>query len=478
MLTYNNAIQTFPGTVAGGAVRLHGARVLRGRGRGATRGAGSRLRHLRRSRPLPPPRPPGTPPHPGHDPHSPPGCPRRSPSSCSRLAALLAALALPAAARADLRPRLGGRRRRRPGGRLARRQRRARRWPSPATSTSATATSRCARASRSSTRPSPSAASRYTRGTTRSSSREPRDVRGRATRRRRADRLVLHASDQTRAFTISYTLRGLAVAYDDVVDVNLKVWGDQWDEPLHRLVGDRDRAGKSSRAWGKPVWVRGDVELIGTRATLRAVAVPAHQFVELRTLVPRRRSRRPPACRSRADRLSTGSSPRSSPTPRAFQRDHDRIDALKAHPLRTGLVGSRSPPSPRSWSSSPSSGSSAASTGRATTASTSRSRRRTPSPRSSRRSCGRAARPGSFEFTATLFDLIRRGVYKAEPTTTERRSGAASAPDGLRPRALRGRERSAARWERDVADVVDASSTAGRSGSRASATASRTSASR
>src|SRR6185436_4914858 len=44
------------------------------------------------------------------------------------------------------------------------------------------------------------------------------------------------ARDQTRAFTVSYTMRGLALAYDDVVDVNLKVWGDQWAEPLDRLV--------------------------------------------------------------------------------------------------------------------------------------------------------------------------------------------------------------------------------------------------
>ena len=92
------------------------------------------------------------------------------------------------------------------------------------------------------------------------------------------------ARDQTRAFTVSYTLRGLAVAYDDVVDVNLKVWGDQWAEPLDRLVAVETAPGKILRAWGHPVWVRGDVELTGTRATLRAVAVPAHQFVELRSL--------------------------------------------------------------------------------------------------------------------------------------------------------------------------------------------------
>jgi hypothetical protein len=96
-----------------------------------------------------------------------------------------------------------------------------------------------------------------------------------------------NARDQTRAFTVSYTLRGVAVAYDDVVDVNLKVWGDQWEQSLSRLVGIETAPGRILRAWGKPVWVRGDVELIGTRATLRAVDVPAEQFVELRTLIPR-----------------------------------------------------------------------------------------------------------------------------------------------------------------------------------------------
>ena len=47
-------------------------------------------------------------------------------------------------------------------------------------------------------------------------------------------------------FTVSYTLRGVAVAYDDVVDVNLKVWGDQWEQPLFRLVGIERRRERSS----------------------------------------------------------------------------------------------------------------------------------------------------------------------------------------------------------------------------------------
>jgi hypothetical protein len=94
------------------------------------------------------------------------------------------------------------------------------------------------------------------------------------------------AVNETRAFTISYTLRGVAVAYDDVVDVNLKVWGDQWDEPLARLVAAENAPGRILRGWGKPVWVRGDVELTGRRATLRAVS--SRPAVSAPTLAPAR----------------------------------------------------------------------------------------------------------------------------------------------------------------------------------------------
>ena len=51
-------------------------------------------------------------------------------------------------------------------------------------------------------------------------------------------RAVWHFDDPSggpRTFTISYRFRGLAVAYDDVVDVNLNVWGDAWSAPLPSL---------------------------------------------------------------------------------------------------------------------------------------------------------------------------------------------------------------------------------------------------
>ena len=60
------------------------------------------------------------------------------------------------------------------------------------------------------------------------------------------ERVVWHfsASDAVRTFEIRYRMQGLAVAYDDVVDVNLKVWGDEWDESL---AGSGDETGPETR---------------------------------------------------------------------------------------------------------------------------------------------------------------------------------------------------------------------------------------
>jgi len=228
------------------------------------------------------------------------------------------------------------------------------------------------------------------------------------------------ARDQTRAFTVSYTLRGLAVAYDDVVDVNLKVWGDQWAEPLWRLVAIESAPGRILRAWGKPVWVRGDVDLGGRRATLRAANVPAHQFVELRTLITR------PAFTSTAgmkvvrgnglDRIVAEEQADAD----RFRRDSDRIQALKDHPLRTGLVilGLAMLPAllviaAVFWFM-----------GRERRTGYDREYEQEPptdtQPALVPTLLRQGGEAGSYEFTATLFDLIRRGVYKSEPTKTER----------------------------------------------------------
>jgi uncharacterized membrane protein len=102
-------------------------------------------------------------------------------------------------------------------------------------------------------------------------------------------RIVWHYSalDENRTFEIRYELSGLAVAYRDVVDVNLDVWGSEWGVALDRLTSTLTAPGKIVRAWGSPVYVRGDVRLAGNKVFLRAQDVPAHQFVALRALVRR-----------------------------------------------------------------------------------------------------------------------------------------------------------------------------------------------
>ena len=106
-------------------------------------------------------------------------------------------------------------------------------------------------------------------------------------------RIVWHyrASSEERTFAIGYRLSGLAVAYDDVVDVNLKVWGDEWKTGLDRLTATEVLPGPPSgpgyRVWGAPAYVHGAVTREPARATLVATGIPSHQFVELRVLFPR-----------------------------------------------------------------------------------------------------------------------------------------------------------------------------------------------
>ncbi len=63
-------------------------------------------------------------------------------------------------------------------------------------------------------------------------------------------RVVWHyrASNEQRVFTIRYRFRGLAVAYDDVVDVNLQVWGDEWPVAVNNLSAEMDAAASRSRS--------------------------------------------------------------------------------------------------------------------------------------------------------------------------------------------------------------------------------------
>ena len=156
--------------------------------------------------------------------------------------------------------------------------------PSPSTgrSPAPTATSRCARASRSTRSPSPRTAARTGPAPRPSSGATARPGQFGVARTDDGVRIVWHyrALSERRTFTVAYRFRGLAVAYDDVVDVNLKVWGDEWK------VGARQRleatmtlpgvaTGPRYRVWGHPYWVHGDVARLPRKAVLRALDIPA-----------------------------------------------------------------------------------------------------------------------------------------------------------------------------------------------------------
>jgi len=264
------------------------------------------------------------------------------------------------------------------------------------------------------------------------------------------------AGDQTRAFTISYTLRGVSVAHDDVVDVNLRVWGDQWKQPLSRLVAIEEAPGKILRGWGHPVWVRGDVEVAGPRATLRAVDVPAHQYVELRTLIARSAFTSTVGMRVvRGAGLRAILSEERADAER-YERDRERIDSLKNHPLRTGLFVLALATIPALlvvlavfWF-----------LGRERRTGYDREYEQEPpsetAPALVPTLLRQGGEAGSYEFTATLFDLVRKGVYASTPTTTER-----PVWGGLRHETVsdlelsRGTEQTLSPWEAQVVAVVD-----------------------
>ena len=112
------------------------------------------------------------------------------------------------------------------------------------------------------------------------------------------------ARDQTRAFTVSYTLRGVAVAYDDVVDVNLKVWGDQWAAPLARLVGIETAPGKILAAGGSPCGCAATSSSSGRAQRCVRSGCPRTSSSSYGRSSLDLRSRRPRACASSA---ATGS---------------------------------------------------------------------------------------------------------------------------------------------------------------------------
>ena len=153
-------------------------------------------------------------------------------------------------------------------------------------------------------------------------------------------RIVWHyrAFSELRTFTIGYTLRGVAVAYDDVVDVNLKVWGDEWDVPLANLTAELTLPGPTSgrayRAWGHPVSVRGEVQRLPDHVLLYANRISSHQFVELRVVFPASLLTSPASAKRERGAALDRIVAEEQEDAAAFERDQERIrGALRNLPL-------------------------------------------------------------------------------------------------------------------------------------------------
>jgi uncharacterized membrane protein len=107
-------------------------------------------------------------------------------------------------------------------------------------------------------------------------------------------RIVWHhnASDERRTFVISYRLDKVIDAYSDVLDVNARVWGDQWPFSLDHLTARLrspllDPGNRTYQVWASPRSVEAKTIRGAGVAGLEASDVPAHQYVELRVTVPR-----------------------------------------------------------------------------------------------------------------------------------------------------------------------------------------------
>ena len=256
---------------------------------------------------------------------------------------------------------------------------------------------------------------------------------------------------------MAYRFTGVAVAYDDVVDVFLQVWGDQWEQSLGRLTVRVRGPGPPVRAWAHPAYVRGTLRTeADTVVVAEAVDVPPGQFVEARVLFPRLALVSTGGARVESGNALERIEAEELEDADRTERDRDRVRSILDHPLRSlllllalgllpGLAGA---------------GAVYAAYGRERSTGYDQQYEHEPpgdlAPALVPPLLGQRTSAGAPEFTATLFDLIRRGRYRSEPRTTERSTWA-----GLRSEQISDLELSPGEpleetlWERQVAEVVD-----------------------
>ena len=277
-------------------------------------------------------------------------------------------------------------------------------------------------------------------------------------------RIVWHfsAAGEPHTYTISYRFRGLAVAYDDIVDVDLKVWGASWSAPLGDLratltLPKPANLGPRYLVYGHPAWVKGVVERTRQAARLHAVAVEAHQFVELRVVFPRSLLRSTGGARVLAGQGLAKVRQEEADDEADYLHDRQKLEDAKRHPERTLAILAALGLGPAFvlmtlvWLVY----------GR---------ERRTGYDREYEQAPPTDTEPalvppllrqdktaGSQEFTATLFDLIRRGRYRSQPVTTPRKTwGGLRHEDVADLNLTRGDESvQLKRFEQSVASVID-----------------------
>jgi uncharacterized membrane protein len=233
-------------------------------------------------------------------------------------------------------------------------------------------------------------------------------------------RIVWHhdSLDETRDFTISYVMTGLTTVYDDVVDVNLKVWGDQSAVGLDRLDATVDLPGAPIAGevyvWGHPFGVDGITSLGDDEVSpsLQASNIPAEQWVEIRVVFPREEL----SATNGATVVPGDGLPTILAEEEAFNENAEQA----ARAGRTGLI----------WGSVFAlltaiglGGFVYFRYGREPRVDYDRQYEQEPPSDLTPAEVGALISQGSVtekEFTATMFDLIRRGVIGASPTQVER----------------------------------------------------------
>ncbi|MEX0699912.1 MAG: DUF2207 domain-containing protein, partial [Acidimicrobiia bacterium] len=270
-------------------------------------------------------------------------------------------------------------------------------------------------------------------------------------------RVVWHyrSFGETRTFTLRYTMLGLAKAADDVVDVYLQVWGDEWKEPLDQLTASMTLPGPAvpgdALVWGHPASVAGSTSLGSDQArpTLEASNIPPGQFVEMRVVFPRTLlTSTTGAAVIQGDRLEDIRNEELELV-EADQRRAGLVRALAIGLLALiflpGLIGViyiyfRY--------------------GREPAITYDREYEQEPPSDLPPAEVGALMSQGSVDerqFTATLFELIRRGVIGARPVTVERETwmGLRSEDISDLELSLTGKEEGLTVYEAEVLGVVD-----------------------